>query len=221
MKVNVAFLALALASSIPAAAQQWSVGVHTGPFIFGDLVERRVQPAGGGDSGVVTMTLSAKTRAGAAIDFERELAPRWALRLEGTFTHAPLAVEDENDDDGVAFDAGEVDISTFTMPLVFRINPRGAFRFHIMGGPAYALYRIEGNPNFSGITPLDVTRGEWGLAGGAGVAWWTSDRFAVEGNLTDVVTASPFEREDFPSGPGWNIPRTHNVHTTVGVRWRF
>jgi opacity protein-like surface antigen len=221
MKANVAFLALALASALPATAQKWSVGVRTGPFVFGDLVERRVQPAGGGAGGVVTMTLSAATRAGAAIDLERELAPRWALRLEGTFTQAPLSVEDENDEDGVAFDAGEVDVSTFTMPLVFRVNPRGAFRLHVMGGPAYALYRIQGKSNFSGITPLDVRRGEWGLAGGAGLAWWTSDRFAVEGTLTDVVTASPFEREDFSSGPGWNIPRTHNVHTTVGVRWRF
>jgi hypothetical protein len=53
------------------------------------------------------------------------------------------------------------------------------------------------------------------------VAWWVSDRFAVEGNISDIVTSSPFDREDFPDVPGFDIPRPHNVHTTVGVRWRF
>ena len=166
------------------------------------------------------MTLSAETRPGLAVDIEHSFAPRWAVRLEGTFTRAPLSVEEEGDD-GVALDAGEVDVSTFMLPLVFRINPRGAFRVHIMGGPAYALYRVTGRPNVSGIAPLDDTSGEFGFAGAAGVAWWIGDRFAVEGNLSDVVTSSPFDREDFPAGPGWSIPRPHNVHTTVGVRYRF
>ncbi len=166
------------------------------------------------------MTLSAATRAGLLVDLERSFAPRWAVRFEGTFTQAPLAVE-QGDDEGVELDAGEVDISTFTLPLVFRINPRGALRFHLMGGPAYALYRIRGTPNASGITPLDKNSGEWGLAAGGGAAWWISDRFAVEGNISDVVTSSPFDREDFPDSPGWTIERPHNVHTTVGVRLRF
>lgn len=218
---SLAFLAILLPFTLSATAQNWSLGVHSGPFVFGDLVERRVRPASGGQgSGTVTMTLSAETRPGLAIDLERSFAPRWAVRLEGTFTRAPLAVE-EDGDDGVSLDAGEVDISTFMLPLVFRINPRGAFRVHLMGGPAYALYRISGEPNVSGLTPLDKTSGEFGLAAGAGVAWWVGDRFAVEGNISDVVTSSPFDREDFPSGPGWSIPRPHNIHTTVGLRYRF
>lgn len=52
-------------------------------------------------------------------------------------------------------------------------------------------------------------------------ALWVSERFAVEGTLTDIVTTSPFERSDFPDVPGYTIPKPHNVHTTVGVRWKF
>ena len=222
MRRRLAILAILLASTLSATGQNWSLGVHSGPFVFGDFVQRRVRPAtGGGPAGTMTMTLSAATRAGLLVDLERSFAPRWAVRLEGTFTRAPLAVEQEGDDEGVELDAGEVDVSTFTLPLVFRINPRGALRFHLMGGPAYALYRIRGTPNASGITPLDKNSGEWGLAAGGGVAWWIGDRFAVEGNISDVVTSSPFDREDFPSSPGWTIERPHNVHTTVGVRYRF
>jgi hypothetical protein len=222
MTGHLAILAVLLASTLSATAQNWSLGVHSGPFVFGDFVERRVRPASGsGPVGTVTMTLSAATRAGLAIDLERSFAPRWAVRFEGTFTQAPLAVKEEGDDDGLTLDAGEADVSTFTLPLVFRINPRGALRFHLMGGPAYALYRIRGTPNASGITPLDKSSGEWGLAAAGGAAWWISDRFAVEGNISDVVTSSPFDREDFPASPGWSIPRPHNVHTTVGLRYRF
>lgn len=203
-------------------AQQWSIGVHSGAYIFGDFVERSLRPTtGGGPSEPIVMVLTAGTRPGLAVDLERELAPRWAVRLEGTFTRSPMAVSERGDDDEVEVEAGELDVATFTAPLVFRINPRGAFRFHLMGGPAYAIYRISGRPNASGITPIDDTRTEWGYIAGGGVAWWLSDRFAVEGNFSDVSTSSPFDREDFPSAPGFRIPRPHNVHTTVGVRYRF
>lgn len=221
MRRHLHLFAFLLAFPLSAAAQNWSLGVHSGPFVFGDFVERTVRPAAGGPGQSMTLTLSAATRAGLAVDLEHSFAPRWAVRLEGTFTHAPLAVEEDGDDDGVALDAGKVDVSTFMLPLVFRVNPRGAFRIHLMGGPAYAVYRMSGTHNAAGITPLDETRGEFGLAGGAGVAWMMSDRLAIEGNLSDVVTSSPFNREDFPAGPGWSIPRPHNVHTTVGVRFRF
>ncbi|HVG22610.1 MAG TPA: hypothetical protein VND45_00515 [Thermoanaerobaculia bacterium] len=215
-------LAVLAAVPLPATAQKWSIGVHSGPFVFGDFVERTVRPvAGGGPGQPVTITLSAATRPGLQVDLERSFAARWAVRLEGTFTSAPLAVDSGREDEGVNLEAGEVDIATFALPLIFRINPRGAFRVHLLAGPAYALYRIEGERNASGIVLLDETSGELGLAAGGGVAWWLSDRFAVEGNLSDVVTGSPFDREDLPAGPGWSIPRPHNVHTTVGLRYRF
>lgn len=208
--------------ALPAAAQKWSVGVGSGAFVFGDFVERRMRAAaGGGPGGSVTMVLTAEPRAGLSIDLQRDLAPRWALRFEGAFTSSPLAVGQQGEDDSVGISAGEMDVTTIAAPLVFRINPRGTFRFHLMGGPAYAMYRISGRSNLSGIVPINETRSEWGVIGGGGVGWWFSDRFAAEANISDIATSSPFDREDFPNVPGFSIPRPHNVHTTVGVRWRF
>ena len=78
MKKNLTMAAVALAMALPATAQNWNVGVHSGPFVFGDLVERRTRPATGTPTGIVTLTLSAATRAGLSVDVEHELAPRWA-----------------------------------------------------------------------------------------------------------------------------------------------
>ena len=104
--------------------------------------------------------------------------------------------------------------------VVFRINRNGAFRFHVMGGPAMAVYR--GNaPSPSAQPAFEGTQQEWGFAYGGGVGWWMTDRFAIEGNLTDITTTSPFDAGDFPNSTALDIPRTHNVHTTIGVRWVF
>jgi hypothetical protein len=84
MKKLLPLAAALLAFTLPAAAQNWSVGVHTGPFIFGDFLERRIRvgtPEGGADP--VTLTLSAATRAGAMVDIEREFADRWACAWKG------------------------------------------------------------------------------------------------------------------------------------------
>jgi opacity protein-like surface antigen len=216
--------AFALLFAVPAQAQQWSFGASTGPFVFGDFVERRLRATSGGPSGSQTLVLSAATRPGLSLDVERRLADRWAMRLEGTFTRSPLTTDQRGvgSDDGVELNAGKLDVSTWMLPLVFRINPRGTFRFHILGGPALAVYRAEARENVQGAEPaFEGTQLEWGLAAGGGVAWWVSDRFAIEGNLTDVVTTSPIDRDQFPDVPGIDIPRPHNVHTTVGVRWKF
>jgi opacity protein-like surface antigen len=210
-----------LAITLPLSAQNWSLGVHSGPFVFGDFVERKVRPTvgqGGGDT--VTMTLSAATRAGLAVDLQHDFSERWGVRAEGTFTRAPLSIKEEGDE-ALSFDTGELDVVTLTLPLVFRINPNGTFRFHLMGGPAYAMYTFEPEAHSGGIAVISRTENEWGLALGGGVGWWFSDRFAVEGNLTDIVTTSPFDRSDFPDVPGYDVPKPHNVHTTVGVRWEF
>ena len=50
---------------------------------------------------------------------------------------------------------------------------------------------------------------------------WLNDRWAIEGTITDISTSSPFDRSDFPDVPGYSVPRPHNVHTTVGVRFKF
>lgn len=221
MKKKLTSLILLLVVAAPAMAQNWSLGVHSGPFIFGDLAKRSLRSVTDQPSGLSTAVLSADTRAGLSVDLERRLADRWALRAEGTFTRAPIAVN-RGGGDGVRLDAGDLDVATFSLPLVFRINPRGSFRVHLMAGPAFARYEIDGQPNFAGSIPVfEGSRNRWGAVAGGGVAWWWSERFAVEGNFSDIVTESPFERSDFPNVPGFEIPRPHNVHTTVGVRWSF
>ncbi len=227
MMKNLAVFAVALAVTLPLAlpmtAQDWSVGVGTGPFVFGDFLERRVRiVTGEPPAAFKTMVLSAGTRAGLAVDIERRLTDRWAIRLEGTFTNAPLSLRDKDDPgDGNELNGADLDVATFMLPVVFRINRNGALRFHVMAGPALALY--GGNaPNGSGGTPLfEETQSEWGGAFGGGVAWWVSDRFAIEGNLTDIITTSPFNREDFSATTPVETPNPHNVHTTIGARWRF
>jgi hypothetical protein len=214
-------IAALLAAALPLTADDWSIGVHSGPFVFGDFVERKVRPSVGQPGGdTVTMTLSADTRAGFAVDVQRDFSERFGVRLEATFSRAPLSIKEEGDD-AISFDAGELDVTTFTLPLVFRINPRGTFRFHIMGGPAYAMYEFQPEAGSGGISVISRKESEWGAALGGGVGWWFSDHFGLEGTITDIVTTSPFDRSDFPDVPGYTIPKPHNVHTTVGLRWKF
>jgi len=222
MMKKLAFLALALALTLPLSAQDWSVGVGTGPFVFGDFVERTVRVGTGeGPSGEQTIILTAGTRAGLALDLERRLSDRWAIRAEGTFTNAPLRSEQEGESGGSELDAGDLDVATFMVPIVFRINGNGAFRFHIMAGPAYAIYRGNAPDGANARPAFEDTQSRWGVAAGAGVGWWIRDRFAIEGNITDITTSSPFSEDDFPPIARVDIQRPHNVHTTVGVRWTF
>ncbi|HYC58901.1 MAG TPA: outer membrane beta-barrel protein [Thermoanaerobaculia bacterium] len=222
MMKKFAFLALALAVTLPLAAQDWSLGLGTGPFVFGDFVERTSRVGTGeGPGGDQTIILTAGTRIGFAVDLERRLTDRWAIRAEGTFTNAPLRSEQEGEGGGSELDAGDLDVATFMLPIVFRINRGGAFRFHIMAGPAYAIYRGNAPDGPNTQPAFEDNQSRWGVAAGAGVGWWISDRFAIEGNITDITTSSPFDEEDFPPLARVDIKRPHNVHTTVGVRWMF
>lgn len=191
--------------------------------MFGNLVTRTVQT--GSEAGAIEETkLSAKTRPGLAVDIEHDFAPRFAIRIEGTFTHAPLAIKATGETGGAPVGSGGLNVGTAMVPVVVRINPNGAFRFHVMGGPAYAVYHITRNADENtALPPFTGTRGRWGGAFGGGVAWSWTRTFAVEGQITDIDTASPFERRDFPETPfsKVKIPRTRNVHTTVGIRYRF
>lgn len=218
-KLTIPFLLLAFA--LPAAAQNWSIGVRSGAFVFGDFVERRLRPASG-DTGEepVTYTLSAETRPGLAVDLERQLGERWAFRLEGTFTTSPLTFEDSSEN-GTDIRSGDIDVTTFTVPIVFRINPNGAFRFHLMAGPAYAMYKFEPPDRITPITVAERTRNEWGAMAGGGITWHVSERFGIEGSISDIVTTSPFDEGDTENLPGFDIPKPHNIHTTVGIRYRF
>lgn len=224
MRKPASLLLLCLLSSLPASGQNWSLGAGTGPFVFGDFVRRTLQTGNEGGSGQQTTRLSASTRPGLAVDLERRINDYFAIRVEGTFTHAPIAIKGSSSSSGVALDAGKINIGTFSTPLLVRLNPHGTFQFHVMGGPAYALYDISRQSNASGsLAPFTGTRGRWGASFGGGVSWNWTKRFAVEGQLTDITTSSPFKRSDFATG-GFSrvqIPRTRNVHTTIGLRYHF
>lgn len=214
-------LLLFVAFALPAAAQEWSVGGGTGAFVFGDFVRRTLLPTtGNSNPSPSVIKLSGKTRPGILADVERDFTDRFAVRLEGSFTNARVAVRDEGGSD-VGLDAGKLNVSTIMLPLVVRINPHGTFRFHLLGGPAYAMYHVRQTIGVSQIPLFSGTRNRWGFAGGAGVDWWFGNRFAAEGQVTDIDTASPFEKSDFAAAALVKIPRTHNVHTTLGLRWRF
>jgi opacity protein-like surface antigen len=209
--------------SIPAHAQQWSLGAGAGPFIFGNFVERTFRVSNGGSSSTTKTSLSAKTRAGATLDLERQLNDTFSIRFRGTFVDSPLAVDGGASGGGVALDAGKVDVTTLSVPFVFQLSRRGAIRFHVMGGPAYAMYKIrrQGTTG-SGLGIYAGSRNRFGAMAGAGVDWWLSDRFALEAEGVDIVTSSPFERSDYPSGTvGLHIKRPNNIHTSGGIRYRF
>lgn len=214
-------LLLLVAFALPAAADEWSVGGGTGAFVFGDFVRRTLLPTtGNSNASPSRIILTGKTRPGILADVERDFSERFALRLEGSFTRARVAVKDEGGSK-VGIDAGKLDVSTFMLPLVVRINPHGSLRFHLLGGPAYAMYHVRQTVGTSGVALFPGTRNRWGLAAGAGADWWFSKRLAAEGQITDIDTASPFEKSDFAAAALVKIPRTHNVHTTLGLRWRF
>ena len=216
-------LAALLFVATPAFAGDWSIGVGAGPFVFGHFVERTTKVSTGEGSTTQTLKLSAATRAGVTIDLERGFSERFAMRFEGTFTRAPLAIKgNQADDEAVTIPAGDIDVATFAIPLVFRVNPRGSFRFHLMAGPAAASYSIKTRPNAAGSIPVfRGTRQEWGALVGGGVAWYWNDRFALEGNISDVSTPSPFKREEFGGLGSVKIPRSNHLHTAAGIRYRF
>jgi hypothetical protein len=222
MKKSMRFtLLLLVAFALPAAADQWSIGGGTGAFVFGDFVRRTLLPTtGNSNPSPSVIKLTGKTRPGILADIERDFSDRFALRLEGSFTNARVAVRDEGGSE-VGLNAGKLDVSTFMLPLVVRINPHGALRFHLLGGPAYAIYHVRQTTGISQIPLFSGTRNRWGFAGGAGVDWWFGPKLAAEGQITDIDTASPFEKSDFAAAALVKIPRTHNVHTTLGLRWRF
>lgn len=219
MRKRLLFALVAALLTSPILADSWSIGAHTGPFIFGDFYTRSgrfITETGSADA---TITVSAKTRAGASVDIEREFARRFAIRAQATFTEAPMTVE-TGSGSGISFSKSTLDATTLALPLVFRINPNGAFRFHIAAGPAYARYDIHSRA--TGQSIFQGSRDRWGAIGEAGVAWWLGRSIAIEGAVADIVTSSPFQRSDFsPTTRRLDIPKPHNVHTTVGIRYRF
>jgi hypothetical protein len=212
--------ALALLTATPLAAQSWSVGASTGPFVFGDFVSRTIRTGTETSTTTTTITLSGAVRPGIEVDLQNDFAQRWGIRAEGTFTESKLKVKNRGSA-GVNLDAGKMDVTTLALPLIFHINPNGTFRFHLFGGPAYAMYHIR-NGSSGAFAEFGGTRSRAGWVGGGGVDWWLGKQFAVTADAEDIVTGSPFRRSDFPaSTTGLKIKRPNNVHTTIGVRYRF
>jgi hypothetical protein len=217
-----ALLLVALTAN-PLLAQNWSVGGGVGPFIFGHFVERTVR-IGTETGGATNRTrLSAGTRAGVAADIERDINPRFAVRLEATWVGAPLRIKSASGDRGTNIDAGKLNLTTFVLPLVIRINPNGAFRFHVMGGPAYAFYNVHRRAGGGATIPFfEGTREVWGGAGAVGAGWYLRRNFGIEWQAEYIVTRSPFRAADFaPISTGITIPKPRNGHTTIGLRYRF
>lgn len=219
------FLALATVAALPVLpvhAQSWSLGAGAGPFVFGNFVERSFRVSNEGSSSTIKTSLSAKARPGVTVDLERQLNDTFSFRLRGTFVDTPLAI-DGGASGGVAIESSKVDVTTLSVPFVFQLSRRGAIRFHVMGGPAYAMYKIrrQGGEE-SGLGVFSGSRNRFGVMAGAGVDWWLSNRFALEGEVADIATSSPFERSDYPAGTsGLSIKRPNNIHTSGGLRYRF
>ncbi len=214
---------LPLLLALPAYADGWSLGIGTGPFVFGNFVERTTRVGNDAGSATISSRLSAATRPGGSADVEHDINDRFGVRLDAAWTRAPMKVK-SGGSQGVSFDAGHANITTLALPLIIDLNPHGTFRIHLAGGPAYAFYNMHARTGSgSSLSLFNGTRGRWGGVAGGGVAWWMSDRFAVEGEIDDVVTSSPFVRSDFTTSTfgGLKIPKTHNVHTTAGIRYRF
>ena len=209
-------------AALPANAQSWSIGAGTGPFIFGRFVDRTLPLGNGVGSASNTITISAAPRPGLSVDLERDLNSWLAIRVDGTFTHSKLRVRSRGASSGINLDAGTINVTTFALPVVINIARHGALRFSIFGGPARALYDIHARSSSGSSETFAGSRGRWGGEAGASLGWWFRPRFAVEGEITDTVTTSPFEKSDYaPNASGVNIPRPENVHTTIGIRYRF
>lgn len=211
-------LAFLLLLALPASAEQWSASVATGPFVFGHFAESNLTIGNENGSSTTRSRLSAATRAGAAADVERSISRRLAVRFEAAWARAPMSIKSTTGSSSVSFDAGRLSLTTLSLPLVIHLN-RGAFQFHILGGPAYALYSVKGRA--AGAPVFDGTRGRMGVIGGIGVAWWWNPRFALEWNAIDTTTGSPIERSDVGTSPRVRILRPQNGHTTIGLRYRF
>ena len=218
-----ALLALAVFAASSAHAQSWSIGGGVGPFVFGRFVERSVTLHNETGSATTRTRLSAETRAGASADIEADLNRRFAVRLEATWVRSPLRIKSKSGDQGTSIDAGRTNLTTFVLPLVFRINPNGSFRFNVMGGPAYSFYNIHRRASAGTSLPFfEGTRAQWGGAGAVGVEWWWRHSFGVEWQAEEIVTSSPFRTADFgAAAQGIHIPKPRNGHTTIGIRYRF
>src|SRR5438132_893337 len=118
---------LLLATPLPSHADGWSLGVGTGPFVFGYFAERTSHVGNEATGGSTRTRLSAATRPGGSADVENDINEWLGLRLDAFWTRAPMKVKSSSSQ-GVTFDAGRASITTFALPLIINLNRHGAFR---------------------------------------------------------------------------------------------
>lgn len=225
--MKVAALSLLLLTAAPLSAGDWRINLGTGPFVFGNLAEKKSTISNSEQTVHITSSISAATRPGASVDLERDLNSRFSLRLGSTFTRSPVAVKTKssNDDpssDGVNLDVGDLNVTTLDLAAVFRFNSGGSLRPYIFAGPGYAIYNMKSEPD--GPDPLfEGTRGRLGAVAGAGLEWWWRENFAVRAELSDVYTQALLKRSDFsgPTPESLELSKPHNVHTVFGITYRF
>ena len=225
MRSVVLLLAALFLAPAPARGQgSWTLAGGSGAFVFGDFVEIHTTIENELDRLKVEETLSASTRAGLQVQIGRWLDERWSIRADGTFVRAPFTVQTaSNEESGVALEAGEIDVVTVALAAAFRFNRGGRLRPYLFAGPAWTSYTIDRTEETGAPPVFTGSRSELGGVAGAGLEWWWSDRFAVRGEISDTLTPSPFEREDFPAvnEHELEISDVHHIHTVVGALYRF
>jgi hypothetical protein len=224
VKTRTILLALLLFAA-PLSAGDWSLAVGSGPFVFGNLAERRATLSNGDEHITVRSSISAATRAGVSAEVERAVNKRFSTRLGATLTRSPLSVKSKssNDDpssDGVTLDVGDLNVMTIAAVAVMHFNQGGSLRPYLLAGPAYGLYNMEEDetdPLFTG------TRGRLGGVAGAGVEWWFRKNFGVRAEFSDIYTRQVLKRDDFSgtSSQTLELENLHNVHTLFSVVYGF
>lgn len=215
---------LLLLFAIPCSAQHWGVTFGSGPFIFGSFAESRSRISNGLETKVIEHVLSASTTAGAVAGVERFYNDRVSLRAEVSFTKAPIAVKSSGDEeDSVSVGVGDMSVSAFVIPVTFRFNRRGTLRPFISAGPAAVAYDVEPSTSTRSVPLFRGTRVRAGAAASAGAEWWISNRWIIRGEVIDIVTQSPLKESDLSGAQTLQSEITipHNLHTTIGVAYRF
>lgn len=209
-----------------APAGDWSVGVSAGPFFFGRFAESQITIVNGESIVRISRSLTAKTRAGLLLDVERSFNDRVSIRFDAAINEAPLSIttdDDDTPDDGTSLEAGEMRVTTLSIPLVFRFNRAGTFRPYLLAGLSYALYDFRPEELSRSLPLFEGTRGRMGATVGGGLDWRLSDRLAIFGQTSDIYTKAPLSDDDFtgPRPRTYSIENPHNVHTSVGLRYSF
>lgn len=209
-----------------ASGGEWSVGASAGPFFFGRFAESQVTIVNGESTVRISRSLTAKTRAGLLLDVERIFNDRVSIRFDAGINEAPLSIsidDDDTPDDGTSLEVGEMRVTTFSVPLVFRFNSAGTFRPYILAGVAYAFYDFQPAESTRSLPLFEGTRGRLGATAGAGLDWWLSHSLAIFAQTSDIYTKAPLSADDFkgPRPRSYSIENPHNVHTTLGLRYSF